>query len=123
MVFAWARKEMINLTRLLRSDINVPRPLKLKNNVLVLEFLGKDGIASPRLREHVFAADLDESQKLYYECLLVLKRMYYHCKMVHADFSEYNMMVHGGKLFVFYVSQVFIHFNIYTLNPIIFTQI
>ena len=69
MVFAWARKEVINLTWLLHSDINVPRPLKLKNNVLVLEFLGKDGTASPRLGEHVFAADLEESQKLYYEWL------------------------------------------------------
>lgn len=46
--------------------------------------------AAPRLKD----ADLDEekSAMLYVQCMKILRRMYHMCRLVHADFSEYNLL-------------------------------
>lgn len=44
MVRLWAEKEMRNLKRLKAADIPCPEPLEVRENVLVMSFLGdKDG--------------------------------------------------------------------------------
>lgn len=47
----WAEKEMRNLKRLVASGIPCPSPVLIKNNVLVMDFLGKSGWPAPRLRD------------------------------------------------------------------------
>lgn len=43
MVAMWAEKEMRNLKRLHTAGIPCPEPLLLRNHILVMTFLGKDG--------------------------------------------------------------------------------
>jgi hypothetical protein len=43
MVKVWAEKEMRNYVRLQSAGIPAPRPIILRNHVLVMEFLGRDG--------------------------------------------------------------------------------
>ena len=43
MVKVWAEKEMRNYMRLQAAGIPAPRPILLRQHVLVMEFLGKDG--------------------------------------------------------------------------------
>jgi RIO kinase 1 len=43
MVKVWAEKEMRNLVRLKTAGIPCPDPLLLKNHVLVMSFIGKNG--------------------------------------------------------------------------------
>jgi RIO kinase 1 len=50
MVKTWAEKEMRNLARLRAADIPAPAPLLLRLHVLVMEFIGEDGVAAPRLK-------------------------------------------------------------------------
>lgn len=47
----WAEKEMRNLKRLVAAGIPCPSPVLIKNNVLVMDFVGKDGWPAPRLRD------------------------------------------------------------------------
>lgn len=47
----WAEKEMRNLKRLVAAGIPSPAPVLIKNNVLVMDFLGKAGWPAPRLRD------------------------------------------------------------------------
>ncbi len=47
----WAEKEMRNLKRLVAAGIPSPAPVLIKNNVLVMDFLGKGGWPAPRLRD------------------------------------------------------------------------
>ncbi|KDN45397.1 hypothetical protein RSAG8_04984, partial [Rhizoctonia solani AG-8 WAC10335] len=52
MVRLWAEKEMRNLKRLMVAGIRCPEPIEVRENVLVMGFLGdKDGWASPRLKD------------------------------------------------------------------------
>ena len=103
MVRVWAEKEMRNLTRLHNAGIPCPQPLLLKSHVLLMSFLGVDGWPSPKLKD----ARLSEgkARELYYECVLHVRNMYRKCRLVHADLSEYNMLVHSGQLYIIDVSQ------------------
>ena len=47
----WAEKEMRNLKRLVAAGIPCPTPVLIKNNVLVMDFIGKGGWPAPRLRD------------------------------------------------------------------------
>jgi RIO kinase 1 len=50
MVTMWAEKEMRNLARLKAAGLCCPAPLHLRSHVLVMEFIGSDSVAAPRLK-------------------------------------------------------------------------
>ncbi|KAG6854643.1 hypothetical protein C0991_003291 [Blastosporella zonata] len=104
MVRLWAEKEMRNLRRLVAAGIRCPDPIEVRENVLVMSFIGdKEGWASPRLKD----AELPSAEcaELYVELVLVVRRMFHECKLVHADLSEYNILYHEGHLCIIDVSQ------------------
>ncbi|KAG2129462.1 RIO1-domain-containing protein [Suillus clintonianus] len=104
MVRLWAEKEMRNLKRLVSAGIPCPEPIEVRENILVMGFLGDEkGWASPRLKD----ADIPSASypALYEELILNMRKMYHTCKLVHADLSEYNILFHGGHLYIIDVSQ------------------
>jgi RIO kinase 1 len=42
---------------------------------------------------------------MYIDLVCMVRRMYHDCKLVHADLSEYNLLVHDERLYVIDVSQ------------------
>ncbi|CAN3375084.1 hypothetical protein DIURU_005611 [Diutina rugosa] len=105
MVKLWAEKEFRNLKRLYTHGIPCPEPVELRSHVLVMDYLTKgDGQPSPKLKDHPFA-DEEEFRKYYHTMLMYMRRMYQVCRLVHADLSEYNSIVHQGKLYIIDVSQ------------------
>ena len=107
MVKLWAEKEMRNLTRLYTNGISCPRPLLLRNHVLVMEFIGKDGWPSPKLKDYPLTES--KARELYLECIQMVRCLYQKCHLVHADLSEYNLLCHDGSLCVIDVSQAVEH--------------
>ncbi|THV00816.1 RIO1-domain-containing protein [Dendrothele bispora CBS 962.96] len=104
MVRLWAEKEMRNLKRLVAAGIRCPDPVEVRENILVMTFLGdKEGWASPRLKDARLS--LRQAVDLYTELVLVVRKMYHHCKLVHADLSEYNILFHEDHLWIIDVSQ------------------
>jgi len=104
MVAQWAEKEMRNLKRINAAGIKCPNVLEVRQNVLVMEFLGQDGDAAPRLKDAI-GVDPQEWFGLYRDCVLTMRRLMQECKLVHGDLSEYNMLYHNGELFIIDVSQ------------------
>ncbi|RLV93966.1 Serine/threonine-protein kinase RIO1 [Spathaspora sp. JA1] len=105
MVKIWAEKEFRNLKRLYLNGIPCPEPIELRSHVLVMEYLTKGkGQPSPKLRDHPFK-DIDEIVHYYHQMLYYMRRMYQQCRLVHADLSEYNSIVHEDKLYIIDVSQ------------------
>lgn len=101
MIFAWAQKEFRNLEQADRAKVRVPKPVAVKNNVLVMEFIGKDGVNAPSLKEQA----PDDPEKVYGVLLTFLKRLYSKADLVHGDLSEYNVMMWKGKPVIFDVAQ------------------
>ena len=103
MVQTWAEKEMRNLIRIHKSGLPCPEPIQLRSHVLVMRFIGKNGLPAPRLEK----APLTEakSRDLYMQCVKMVRILYRECKLVHGDFSEYNLLVHEGILYLIDVSQ------------------
>jgi len=54
MVKMWAEKEMRNLARLHAAGIRCPTPLQLRTHVLVMDFIGREGVAALRLKVSCF---------------------------------------------------------------------
>lgn len=126
MVRLWAEKEFRNLIRIHSAgNIKVPHPKILKSHVLVMDFIGENGWPCPLLKDVKFSEleleaenpDTGEDSEtvnpvqtllkdLYRQCLIILYRLFKHCKLVHADFSEFNLILKDDKeLYVIDVSQ------------------
>ena len=103
MVRLWAEKELKNLNRLQTAGIPSPKPILLRSNVLVMEFLGLDGWPAPRLKD----AELDEdrARACYLQCIRNMRIMYQVCRLVHGDLSEYNMLFWKKQVYIIDVSQ------------------
>jgi len=101
LIFAWAQKEFRNLEQAFQAKVNVPKPIAVKNNVLVMEFVGKDGVSAPSMKEQL----PDNPEKNYKLLLTYLVRLYRKADLVHGDLSEYNIMVWKGKPVLFDMSQ------------------
>jgi RIO kinase 1 len=64
--------------------------------------------ASPRLKDaelDATDANVATSTELYIQLVLIVRRMFHTCKLVHADLSEYNLLLHRNQIFVIDVSQ------------------
>lgn len=71
----WAEKEIRNLKRIRQSSIPTPEPILVKSNVLMMEFIGKDGKAAPRLRD-AENIDLETYSKIYLQLLKDMRTLY-----------------------------------------------
>src|SRR5882762_11257656 len=60
-IFAWAQKEYKNLVRMEDAGVRVPRPERVLNNILVMEYVGDESRPAPALREVV----LDDPTAVY----------------------------------------------------------
>jgi len=93
-VFLWAQREFSTL-KTLSGKINIPNPLAVHNNVVVMDFLGENGLAYPSLKE---AGPIDPEED-FTTVLNAVKTMYAE-GIIHADLSEYNILVYDTLYFI-----------------------
>jgi len=94
-VYLWARKEYRNLSQCYNAGIPVPRPLYLANNVLAMDFVGVNGSPCRSLLTS------NVNQNDYDQAISLIKDLYHKAKLVHGDFSEYNIFKTDNGLIVF----------------------
>ncbi len=97
----WAQKEFRNLGEAFAAKVRVPKPIAVKSNVVVMEFIGEKGVSAPSLKEQPPA----NPERVYKTIVTYLKRLYQKAKIVHGDLSEYNIMMWKSRPVVFDVSQ------------------
>lgn len=103
MVRTWAEKEMRNYLRMFNAGVPVPEPILLRSHVLVMRFCGKNGWPSPKLKDVEITTS--KARELYRDCVVLMWKMYNKCRLVHADLSEFNILVEDGQLIIIDVSQ------------------
>jgi RIO kinase 1 len=95
LVYLWAKKEYRNLTQCFDAGIPVPKPLHVTNNVLAMEFVGENGAPGKSL------LDSPVNENDYNQAIQIIDDMYRKAKLVHGDFSEYNVFKTNNGLVVF----------------------
>lgn len=95
MVELWAKKEFRNLKQCANSGVPSAKPIYLLKNVLALEFVGKNGVPAKRLVE------IEVDYNDYKNAISIITQLYKNAKLVHADFSEYNLFKTERGLIVF----------------------
>ncbi len=85
-VYAFARKEFRNLEICELAGVPAPKPVFLHNNVLVMSFLGEGELPYPTLVQTV-------CEERFLDSILENVRKMYKAGLVHADLSEYNVMI------------------------------
>jgi RIO kinase 1 len=101
LIFTWAQKEFRNLEQASRAKVRVPKPIAVKNNVLVMEFIGENGINAASLKEQAPS----DPEKVYQVLLTYVERLYRKADLVHGDLSEYNIMMWKDNPVIFDVAQ------------------
>ncbi|MBC7128097.1 MAG: serine protein kinase RIO [Candidatus Methanosuratus sp.] len=102
LIYTWAQKEFKNLSQSYGAGVRVPKPIQVSQNILVMEFIGKDGEPAPLLKN---IGDDEISSGIYEDVIGMLDRLYRDAGLVHADLSEYNVMVHEGKAYLIDLGQ------------------
>lgn len=104
-VFAWTKKEFKNLSRAYGADVRVPKPVAFLDNVLVMEFIGDEKGEACRAAKEVGLGDAGAAEKAYKKMVEYIARLMYKAGLVHADISEYNMLVRGNEIVLIDIGQ------------------
>jgi RIO kinase 1 len=100
-IYTWTQKEYKNLQLVEGAGVKAPRPIAFNRNILVMTFIGTDGVPAPLLRE----VDPLDPEDFYRKLLDDVKTLYEKARIVHGDLSEYNIMVWEENPVIFDVSQ------------------
>ena len=86
-IFAWVQREYRNLMNAREAQVSVPIPITFANNILVLEFVGKNNIIAPMLKDSV-----PKNKNLFFDKITDNIRKLYKAGLVHADLSAFNIL-------------------------------
>ncbi len=100
-IFAWTKKEFSNLSRAKEAGLPCPTPYVFDRNILIMEFLGENGIPYPQLRQ----AMPETPEKTYEEAIGLIRDLYQKAKLVHGDLSEYNILTGPSGLILIDIGQ------------------
>jgi RIO kinase 1 len=101
LIAVWAQKEFRNLKEAFEAKVPVPKPIAVKSNVVVMEFIGENGVSAPSLKEQL----PKNAERTYRLLITYLRRLYKKAKLVHGDLSEYNILMCKSKPVIFDMSQ------------------
>ena len=87
----WCRKEYGNLQIANDAGVNAPTPYMSNGSILAMEFIGsEEGVPAPTLRR----AELVNPKKVLKSIMEQVRKLY-EKELVHADLSEYNVLMKG----------------------------
>ena len=101
LVYEWTRKEFKNLERARECGVKVPLPIAFMKNILVLEFIGDEKGNAPMLKD---CKDADY-QAVYDKIIEYVARLVYVGKLVHADISEFNILMWNDEPVIIDIGQ------------------
>lgn len=91
-IFAWVQREFRNLLKAREANVSVPTPMTFSNNVLVLEFVGDDGLIAPKLKDK-----LPKNPKDFFDKIMINMKRLHKAGLVHADLSAFNILNYNEK--------------------------
>ena len=97
-ISAWTRKEFRNLKRAEEAGVRVPHPIVTRDNILIMELIGEKDNPAPQLRN--VDLELDEAKRIFNKLSDYISLLYNKADLVHADFSEFNVLYNGEPVVI-----------------------
>jgi len=94
-IYTWCRREYSNLKIASRVGVNCPLPLTYYDNVLIMSFVGEEGLVAPRIID-VKLGNPEETYKLIIQDMKKLAK----AGLIHGDLSVYNILFKNGPVFI-----------------------
>lgn len=91
----WMYHEYETLRALFRAGADVPKPVRLSDRVLLMEYIGDEEMAAPKLQE--VQLNRDEAH-LIFDRVLGNIELFLGEELVHADLSAYNVLYWDGAI-------------------------
>jgi RIO kinase 1 len=101
LIIGWTRREHTILGRLADAGVRAPRPYGHLRNVLVMEFIGDERGAAPRLKD----AMIDDPAALYEDLVAQIRTMLLGAGLVHGDLSPFNTLYWDDHVVLIDVAQ------------------
>jgi RIO kinase 1 len=95
-IYTWTSREFKNLQRAHEANVPVPKPIDREKNVLAMEFIGEGGLPYPRMKD----SPPENPGETFEELLSAVDALYNKGKLVHADLSEYNVLVRPDPVLI-----------------------
>ena len=92
-IYAWTKKEFKNLERAYKIGVKVPKPIIMRNNVLVMEYLGDANRPAPMLKD----VRMEDPKGTFDIIISFISMMYKKAKLVHSDMSAFNILIHNDQ--------------------------
>ena len=94
-IYLWTRKEFKNLQTAESAEVRVPKAIAFFKNILVMEYIGNPPEPAPTFAEsEVEEADYDWTFR-------TMTTLWKDARLVHADFSEFNVFKAGTENVLF----------------------
>ena len=94
-IYLWTRKEFKNLQLAEKAGVRVPKAIAFHKNILVMEYMG-----TPPERAPTFA-ESEVDQRDYEWTFRTIRVLWKEARLVHADFSEFNVFKAGEERVLF----------------------
>ncbi|MFX1404984.1 MAG: RIO1 family regulatory kinase/ATPase, partial [Promethearchaeota archaeon] len=78
------------------AGVRVPHPIHVKRNILVMEFIGENGLPAPTMRQQ----EPEKPEPTRKAILEAISQLYHEANLVHSDLSEYNIMLWNGPVLI-----------------------
>jgi RIO kinase 1 len=91
----WCQREFKNMKIAQRAGVNCPKPMDYKENVLIMSFIGDNGIFAPRLIDV-----MPDKPKELYEMVLDNLNKLVNARLIHGDLSAYNILLWEEPYFI-----------------------
>jgi RIO kinase 1 len=96
-VINWARREFKNMQIAFEANVSLPRPIAVYENILVMEFIGENGIPAPTLAQ-LEKENLDW-QKIYEQVKNEMIKLT-KAGIIHTDLSAFNILYFDKAYFI-----------------------
>jgi len=91
----WCKREFKNLKIAVKAGVNCPEPITSRENILIMGFIGENGIPAPRLIDVI----IEDARPIYKEVIKDLKKLT-KSGIVHGDLSAYNILLWDKPYFI-----------------------
>jgi len=89
-ILTWAKREFKNLKIAFNAGVSCPKPIAIYENVLVMRFIGEEGIPAPRLVD--VEIEIEDLEEIYSQIVEEMKKMA-RAKLIHGDLSPFNILL------------------------------